>query len=81
MCGLLFTKGDEMKRMYKDSTPVGQTLRNADRRNAEKDKNRVNEENLTIEKDKREAYGRDRKRGDRTRKSYDNSNTGLNIYK
>lgn len=74
MCGLLFTKGDEMKKMYKDSTPVGQVIRNADRRNAEKDKNRVNEENLTIEKDKREAYGN-------TRKPFDNSNTGLNIYK
>lgn len=74
MCGMLFTKGDEMKRMYKDSTPVGQTIRNADRRNAEKDKNRVNEENLTIEKDKREAYGS-------RRKPFDNSNTGLNIYK
>ena len=60
--------------MYKDSSPVGLGMRNADRRNAEKDKNRVNEENLTIEKDKRETYRS-------TRKPFDNSNTGLNIYK
>ena len=72
MCGIL--KPKNLTRMYKDSSPVGLLMRNADRRNAEKDKNRVNEENLTIEKDKRETYGR-------TRKPFDNSNTGLNIYK
>ena len=79
MCGIL--KPKNLSRVFEDTSALGMLKRNADRRNAEKDKNRVNEENLTIEKDKREAYGRDRKRGDRTRKSYDNSNTGLNIYK
>jgi len=74
MCGMLFTEGDNVKRMYKDSTPVGQTIRNADRRNAEKDKNRMRDEELAIQKEKRETYGR-------TRKPFDNANTGLNIYK
>lgn len=71
---MLLTDSDNVKRMYKDSTPVGQVIRNADRRNAEKDKNRMRDEELAIQKDKRETYGK-------TRKPFDNTNTGLNIYK
>ena len=54
MCGMMFAGGKNAKRMYKDSTPVGQVMRNADRRNAEKDKNRIATE-------KEEAYQADRK--------------------
>ena len=76
MCGILNPKrvSKNLGRMWEDSSPVGMLKRNADRRNAVKDKNRMTDEDLTIQKEKRETYGR-------TRKPFDNTNTGLNIYK
>jgi len=78
MCGMMFAGGKNAKRMYKDSTPVGQVMRNADRRNAEKDKNR-----LAIEKE--EAYQADRKDKiasmEAQKRRVKGQNTGLEIYK
>ena len=78
MCGMMFAGGKNAKRMYKDSTPVGQVMRNADRRNAEKDKNR-----LAIEKE--EAYQADRKEKiasmEAQKRRVKGQNTGLEIYK
>jgi len=78
MCGMMFAGGKNAKRMYKDSTPVGQVMRNADRRNAEKDKNR-----LAIEKE--EAYQADRKDKiasmEARKRRVKGQNTGLEIYK
>ncbi len=77
MCsGLMFGGGKNAKRMYKDATPAGQVMRNADRRNAEKDKNR-----LAIEKE--EAYQADRKDKiasyEARQKRLKGQNTGLQI--
>lgn len=79
MCsGLMFAGGKNAKRMYKDATPAGQVMRNADRRNAEKDKNR-----LAIEKE--EAYQDDRKDKiasmEAQKRRVKGQNTGLEIYK
>jgi hypothetical protein len=76
MCGMMFAGGKNAKRMYKDSTPVGQVMRNADRRNAEKDKNRIATE-------KEEAYQADRKDKiasyEAQQKRLKGQNTGLQI--
>jgi len=76
MCGMMFAGGKNIKRMYKDSTPVGQVMRNADRRNAEKDKNR-------IAKEKEDAYQSDRKDKiasyEARQKRLKGQNTGLQI--
>lgn len=76
MCGMMFAGGKNAKRMYKDSTPVGQVMRNADRRNAEKDKNRIATE-------KEEAYQADRKDKiasyEARQKRLKGQNTGLQI--
>jgi len=74
----MFAGGKNAKRMYKDATPAGQVMRNADRRNAEKDKNR-----LAIEKE--EAYQDDRKDKiasmEAQKRRVKGQNTGLEIYK
>lgn len=72
MCGILQPKN--LGRVFEDTSALGMLKRNADRRNAVKDKNRMRDEELAIQKDKRETYGK-------TRKPFDNTNTGLNIYK
>ena len=73
---MMFAGGKNAKRMYKDSTPVGQVMRNADRRNAEKDKNRIATE-------KEEAYQADRKDKiasyEARQKRLKGQNTGLQI--
>lgn len=79
MCsGLMFAGGKNAKRMYKDSTPVGQVMRNADRRNAEKNKNR-----LAIEKE--DAYQENRKEkiasAEAQKRRVEGQNSGLEIYK
>ena len=65
----MFAGGKNAKRMYKDSTPVGQGIRNADRRNKVKDQNRERDE---LKVSRREA------RRQRIA-AYEAQNSGLNI--
>ena len=65
----MFAGGNNAKRMYKDSTPVGQTIRNADRRNKVKDQNRERTELMISQRDSRKARI----------KAYEAQNSGLNI--
>ena len=65
----MFAGGNNAKRMYKDATPVGQVMRNADRRNKVKDQKREREELMISQRDARKARI----------KAYEAQNTGLNI--
>lgn len=65
----MFAGGNNAKRMYKDATPVGQVMRNADRRNKVKDQNRERTELMIARRDARKARI----------KAYEAQNTGLNI--